>query len=411
MVNDVYLKFIDPKQIIPIKILDTTIGYYYLRTTTFQMNRSPFSSAIQISTNGVSSNGLPKENIENLFLSNITDKIVKAFDKPFLEKNVKFKDLILNALQYNDMYNKQIDFQFIPRDYIVEFKVNEDENDEGQSILKNSLFYAKLYLALLIFKMISIITRSNDQRVYYIKNSGIDSNIVNAVQNAARSIKERQINFTDLLNYNSIVSKIGQYKEIFMPVGRSGDKGIDFDILSGQDVQLNTDLMDMLRTNMINSTGVPSVIMNYVNEADYAKTLVMANSKFLLRVVSYQLDFNPSITELYKKILTYSETNTLNEQLINSLIVTLNTPKSLNTMNISDILSNTDQLINNMIKAKLGDNSDQTEKTNFIRDHLYAKVLRDYLPMLPWTRMDELYDECELEWQQELQNKDDENME
>ena len=53
-----------------------------------------------------------------------------------------------------------------------------------------------------------------------------------------------------------------------MPVGRSGERGIEFDIIAGQDVQLNTDLMEMLHTNMLNSSGVPSVIMNYVNEAD-----------------------------------------------------------------------------------------------------------------------------------------------
>ena len=51
-------------------------------------------------------------------------------------------------------------------------------------------------------------------------------------------------------------------------VGRSGERGIEFDILQGQDIPLNTDLMDMLRNNMISSTGVPSVIMNYINEAD-----------------------------------------------------------------------------------------------------------------------------------------------
>ena len=38
-------------------------------------------------------------------------------------------------------------------------------------------------------------------------------------------------------------------------VGRSGERGIEFDILQGQDVPLNTDLMEMLRTNMVNGTG------------------------------------------------------------------------------------------------------------------------------------------------------------
>ena len=83
------------------------------------------------------------------------------------------------------------------------------------------------------------------------------------------------------MNYNSMVTKRGANKDIFMPVGRSGERAIDFDILSGQDVQIDTDLMEKLRTNAISSTGVPSVMMSYVNEADYSRTLVMANAKFM----------------------------------------------------------------------------------------------------------------------------------
>lgn len=260
-----YIKYIDPRKIIPIKILDEVIGYYYIHDLEFQTTKAPFSTSIQI-TNTVSPNRSAE--IESVFLNGVVDRIIKSFDKKFIEENKAFKDLIVNALQYNDLYRRQVKFQFIPREYIVEFKINEDENGDGQSMLSKSLFYAKLYLSLLVFKMVSIITRSNDTRVYYVKNSGIDADVDNAVQDTARRMKERQINFMDLLNYNSIISKIGAYKDVYMPVGRSGERGIEFDVIAGQDVQLNTDLMEMLHTNMLNSSGVPSVIMNYVNEAD-----------------------------------------------------------------------------------------------------------------------------------------------
>ena len=208
-----YIKYIEPKKMIPVKILDTIVGYYYIHDVDFQVNKSPFSTTIKVTNQNTQTN----EDIENMFLSQITDKIIKAFDKQFLENNNKFKDMILNALLYNDLYKRRISFQFIPREYVVEFKVNEDVNGNGQSVLTKALFYAKLYLALLIFKMISIITRSNDTKVYYVKNSGMDQNITNKIQEVARSIKGRQINFMDLLNYNSIISKIGAYKEVFIP--------------------------------------------------------------------------------------------------------------------------------------------------------------------------------------------------
>lgn len=389
-----YIKYIDPRRMIPVTILDTVIGYYYIHTTDLQVNKSPFSNTIRVSN----LNGLPNQNIEDverMFLSNVTDRIVKAFDKPFLENNAKFKDLILNSLLYNDMYKKELNFQFIPADYVVEFKINEDENGHGQSMLNKALFYAKLYLSLLIFKMISIITKSNDTRIYYIKNSGIDQNITNKVQEVARSIKGRQINFMDLLNYNSIISKIGAYKDIFIPVGRSGDRGIDFDTLAGQDVPLNTDLMEMLRTNMINGTGVPSVIMNYINEADYAKTLTMAHSKFVGRTITYQLDLNGPTTEFYKKIIKFSNLS-IPEELLDEFEFTYNAPKTLNNMNMADMISNTDVVINAAIKAATGEMADQTDRSNRIKDKMYDLLFRKYMPMLDWSDIDYAYNQAEL---------------
>lgn len=395
-VTGCYVKFIEPKKLIPIKVLDTIIGYYYINGTDFQVNKSPFSTTIRLtSMNSMMAQNM--EDVESMFLSSITDKIVSAFDKPFLEKNTQFKDLILNALLYNDMYKRRITFQYIPAEYIQEFNINPDENGDGQSAISKALFYAKLYLSLLIFKMISIITKSNDTRVYYVRNSGIDSNITNKVQEVARSIKGRQINFMDLLNYNSIISKIGAYKELFVPVGRSGEKGIDFDILSGQDVQLNTDLMEMLRTNMINGTGVPSVIMNYINEADYAKTLTMANSKFIGRVISYQLDLNKSITELYKKLIKYSSLE-IPAEILDGFEYTFNPPRSLNNINLSDMIGNIDSVINAIIKSFTGEYANQDDNDiNMLKDEMYKKLLRQYVPAVDWNMVDEVYKDAKLE--------------
>jgi len=393
-ISGCYIKYIEPKKLIPIDLLDHRLGYYYMHDVDFQVNKSPFATAITVSN--TAANPKMHEDVEAMFMSRITDKIVKSFDKKFLENNAKFKDLILNALVYNDLYKRNIRFQFIPAEYITEFKVNEDENGEGRSILIKSLFYAKLYLALLIFKMISIITRSNDTKINYIKNSGIDSNIINRTQEVARAIKGRQINFMDLLNYNSIISKIGAYKELFIPMGRNGDRGIEFDILSGQDVPLNTELMEMLRSNMISSTGVPSVIMNYVNEVDFAKTLAMANSKFVGRVISLQIDCNVGTTEFYKKIMKFSDVS-IPDDVIDKFIFKFNAPKTLNTMNMTDMINNADQVASAAIKAITGENSDPDGDANKLKDLLYNKIMRDLLPMMNWDSFDKAYEDAKIE--------------
>jgi hypothetical protein len=384
-INDCYIKLIDPRRVVPVKILDTTLGYYYVHETELKRDKAPFSTTIKLSqaTTGYS------EDVEMTFLSRITDKIIDAFDPKFVEKNQRFKDLILNSLMYNNIYEKQLNFQFIPAEYMVEFTVNEDENGEGQSILMGSLFYAKLYLAMLVFKIISIATRSNDTRVVYVKNGGIDANITNKIQDVARSMKARQINFMDLLNYNSIISKLGAYKDVYMPVGRSGERAIEFDTIAGQQVDFNSDLMDFLRTNMINATGVPSVVMNYINEADYAKSIQMGHTKFANRTLNLQLDLNPSLTEFYQKILRFSGAP-LEERVINALRYTLNPPTALSAQNSADDINTKDQLILAIVKTKIGDN-ESDDIANIARDYMYTELARTYMPSLNWGMIDDLH--------------------
>ena len=398
-INDCYIKLISPKQMRPIEIMNYPIGYYYsyaTDATTTKKKKGKFTSNFNIQNFEKTAQGA---NI----LDNITNKIVKSFDKKYLENNKEFKELIMNSLLYHKAYNKTLHFQFIPAEYVCEFKVNEDEDGHGHSMLEKSLFYAKLYLALLMYTLITYMSRSADTRIYYVKNSGIDTNYSNKVQEIARDIKSKQIKFTDLLSYNSITSKVGAGREIFMPVGKSGERGIEFDILSGQDVPLQNDLMEMLKQGYINGTGVPSVIMNYINEADYAKTLVMANAKYLARVVSYQLDFNPSITKMYRMILAFS-TN-IPREVISTIEFSFLPPKALTNNNFTELTQYGDNIIDFLNRAVFGENSEQTEDMNMAKDLFRNKMSRDLMPFLPWEDIDKALNDSILEAKERMETK------
>lgn len=391
--NDVYMKMIDPEKIAPIEIMNTTVGYYYAYEVTDDALQ-PFSNTIKI----VDAALINKET-ERTFLNQLTSKVVQAFDKPFLQKNEKFKDLILSSLMYEERYKKKVRFQFIPADYITRFSINEDENGDGQSVLKDSLFYAKLYLSLLIFKIIQILTKSSDTRVYYVRNSGLDADVMNGIQEAARQVKAKQINYYDIMNPVTSTSKLGNNNEIFIPYGRSQEKGMEFDILAGQDIQINTDLMEMLKQSYINATGVPSVIMQYINEADYAKTLVMANSKFIGRVISLQADFNDSLSELYKKLLRFS--TDMSEDLIESFEFKFVSPKTVNTQNMNDLTAATDQVVQYMIQTYMGANSDAGELGNRLKDRLIKELSQYFLPTLPWSELRSMAEHIRLQLEKE----------
>lgn len=390
-IRDCYIQLIDPRKIIPVKIMNETIGYYHIIEEAAVKKKSPFTNSFSLN----SANSNPDET-ENRFLDALSSQIVQSFGKKYLEANAKFKDLILGAIQYHDIYKKKLKFQFIPVDYITEFSINQDEEGEGQSMLLAPMFYAKLYLALLVFKMISIISKSNDTKINYVR-TGLEKDVSNKVQELARTIRSRNVNFSDLMSHSSIMNKVGAAREIFMPVGSQNERGIEFDILSGQNVELNTELMEMLRSSFINATGVPSVIMNYVNEADYAKTLVMANAKFLTRVVSLQMDFNPSITELYKKVILYSSKDIISEEATRQFEYKLSPPKALNTMNTADLINNVDQTVAFVVKAITGENASPSELDNMVKDKIYLEIAKDMMPMLPWASIESMYQDAKVE--------------
>ena len=362
----VFIKLYSPERIIPIFIMDSVIGYYALYETYGEVRNSILLNSSLNRTNLAFAQTKKKE-LDDDVISVIADAICNSIDRKYVADNPQFRELIVNAISYQDFYRKKFKVQFIPVNYMTHFKINEDPDSHmGVSVLNKSLWYAKLYLSILLFKIITILTKSNDMRIYYIRNAGINKNMVNRVQEIARQLKDRQISFNDLASIQTIFSKVGTYKEAFIPMGKSGEKNIEFEILSGQDVQLNTDLMEMLRKGMINNSGVPSVILSYMEEADFARTITMQHSKYLSRIISLQTEIEGCVTEWYKKLLTFD--SDMRPEVIEDLKFTFARPKTLNTQNTADLISNAESLSDFITKIMVGE--DDQELSNAVKKEL-----------------------------------------
>ena len=393
-VKGCYIKLLDPKKVIPVKIMDHIIGYYYVNDSDIDPASHNCGSRKTPSMRGNLLDTIAhKSSNERNIVAVLANSIVKSFDKEYLKNNSEFKDLIINSLLYNDMYKRKLHYQFIPADHICRFSVNEDEHGNGCSMLYKSLFYAKLYLSMLIFNIITYLSKSQDTRVHYVKQSGIDKNIINKCMEVARGIKAKQISIADLMDYSSIYGKIGTGRDVFMPVGESGERGIEFDVIGGQQVDMQPEVMEQLKQAYINGTGVPSVIMNYINEADFAKTLVMANAKHMRRVMLYQDSFSESITKMYKMIMLYSTDMELDT--IQDFEYRLQRPKSLPNNNLVDIMGYGDQILEFLDKAVYGQYSD--DRFDPIEKDLFREEMaRKVLPMMPWELVDEVLEDIKI---------------
>lgn len=387
-IKDCYIKLIDPTKIIPIKIMDQTLGYYFVQDEDITPLAGMISSTLYY-------NKFDEHSRQQSIVDAIARRIVECFDKDFLKDNLKFKKTIVEAINYYNLNEKRLKFQYIPVEYIQEFSIDQDENGVGQSMIKKSLFYAKLYLMILLFKIMSIILNSNDTKVNYIKTSGIDKNVANKVQEIARIKQSRQINMYDLFNYTTLINKVGNGNEMYVPVGRSGERPIETDILSGQEVALNSDLLEMLKNSYILGTGVPAAIVNYLNEADFAKVIEQNNTKFNGRVVNYQLDFNPAISEWYKKILRWS-TN-IPENIIENFEFILQPPKTVASNAKAEAINGFNQLVEFIVGVMYGDPGQSTDELINDKIKKFKELFaEEQLPMLNFEKIRELVKEAEL---------------
>lgn len=382
-ISSCYIRLYDPTKIIPVKIMNKCIGYYIILTNS---NVAPLNGAV--STTLFYSDVDDTRRCERTIVDQLADVIVRSFDKEFLNDNLEFKELIVEAITYYNLNENRIKFQFVPCEYIQEFKIDQDVDGNGQSMIKKSLFYAKLYLMLLLFKIMTIIQNSNDVKVNYIRSSGIDKNLANKVQEIARMKQSRQINMADLFNYTTLINKVGAGSEMYIPTGRSNERPMETEILAGQDVQLDTPLLENLKNSYILGTGVPAAILNYLHEADFSRTQELNNTKFNGRVVNYQIDFNESITEWYKKIMHFS-TN-IPVEYIDGFSFTLQPPKSAATTVKNEAIQNFQSISDFVSLLYFGDNSEG--------DALVAKQIAQFkrlfaeeqLPMLNWDSLNEL---------------------
>ena len=384
----------------PVEIMGKTLFYIYIQTE----DDTPLDTILSY-TNQMKDRD-PSNKVDRL-TEDIATRIVSKFDKEFVKKNKEFRELIVSALQYYDMGNTKVHFQVIPKEYVTEFKINCDSSGHGHSMLEPSLFYAKLYLMILMFKVITIITKSNDQTINYLRQSGIDKNTYNKVQKIARQKQARRITVNDMFSYTGFLNKMAAGSEIFMPLTKNGDRPIESEVLQGQDVQLNSDLLGLLRSAYILGTGVPSAIMNYLNEADFAKSIETANTKMVGRVVNYQIDFNKSLTELYRKLLRFS-TN-MPEDVIQSVNFVLPAPKGSSNITTQELINNYQTLEGFIIKLYFGDNPDEGDE--HMRE-FRSELAKLHLPMINFTEIDEIFKETKLsQTEKSLDNNEEEDME
>lgn len=411
-----YIKYIDASKIVPVKVYNQIIGYFHVHDTTASKKMQSINNqdnmligSVNLFAN-ININDNKKESAVKMITDVISDGILSNFNNRFVNNNSEFKKLIADCIVANGLINNNMNIQFIPANHIIPFVINENEDGIGESILTDALFPARLLLDLLISKLLLYMNKSGNRTLAFVRKGPIDVNSSNHIQRVLRQLQESNITFGDLLSTNLSFSKFAPYGNLQIPTARNGDRLVDFEIQEGQQVDLNTDLENWLEKLAIMGTGVPSVILEYTDAADYAKSIVTANIKFAGRVAAFQSDLEEPTTELYKRLIINSS---LPEELKNKTLrgfkFSLPRPRVISNSNMSDYLGSMQQVAQTLADLYLGQDDGSDPNAQKIRNVFIRDTVIDHLPIIDWKAAQNRLENAKLEVAKETELKD--NME
>lgn len=395
------LKRLKHENVIPMYIDQTCLGYYYIEFTgtaspTVLTNKDKYGKNNIFTGNHIRNVDITNQTMEdqrNKILSHFAANIVKSIDANFVNSNQDLAKEIYNILLHNDIFNSPsmdtIRISFLPESDVEHIFFKQDPiTHRGISDLAYALIPAKLYCCLYITNTLGTLTRGQDKRVYYVKQN-VEQNIAQTMLNVINQIKRGNFGMREIENMNTILNITGRFNDYIIPVGPSGDAPVQFEVMQGQQIDPQTELMDRLEEMAINSTEMPiEYIQNRMQSLDFAIQATMVNAKIVRSTFKRQSLYEPYLSRIQSKLYNWE----FNENI--TITCTLPMPMFLHITNINQMLENVKQHVQLVAdyeyEAEMQTNPNaEAEKAIFIRS-MMRKYLTTYL------KLDEIEQEKEL---------------
>lgn len=381
--NGTIIKILERERIVPILLNDVCLGYYYFEYDAgMELFDERLSSTGLVNTiTGLRSNGRSEafdalQRREEL-IRNIAAELAEKIDNKFVDNNQDLKKEIYYILKYNDEFNaaagsaNNIRVSYIPPEDIKHFYFELDEKTgRGISDLHLSLIPAKLWVAIYLTNSLAIMTRGNDKRVYYVRQS-VESNISKTLLKTINEVKKANFGIRQIENINSVLNLTGRFNDYIIPRGADGQSPIEFEVMQGQQIEIKTELLNILEESAINVTGVPIETIQNRQSPEYAMQLTMSNSKFIRFVYERQSDFQTMVSDFLTDIydIEFSTKDRIN--------LTLPPPLFINITNTDQLLSNVMNFANNVTEIMMATEQDEVKnefKKNVALNHLGSYI-------------------------------------
>lgn len=349
------IRELDRKNIKPLYINNTCLGYIYIECDDVAPNNirniQSFSdpNALMNTTNSyIIGSGSKKHVVSDKIVDFVARRLSSMIDGEFVNNNQDISQDIYAILMHNDKFlnskNPRVRITYLPPNDVVHIKFRTDPyTHRGLSDLENAIVPATLYSALYITNAIWNLTRAQDKRVYYVKQT-VDTNISQILLNTIEQIKKGNMGMRQIENIQHILSITGQFNDYVIPTSQSGEEPIRMEVLQGQKVDLQTELMEVLLENSVECTEVPLDYLAQRSSVEFATQLQMTNNKFLMIIYKRQEQYQKFLTQIFAK-LYYNQYGEMD-----SIKVKLPPPMFLNITNINQIMMNSADMVQKIIE-------------------------------------------------------------
>lgn len=395
-VKGVYLKILPATKLIPIRVDRNIIGYYYIS----DMTRP--EEAGQRKNSGLTGYTLRSPSVgydtfspDRMFCEKLASKIINNFNLKFMRDNIALHEQIVAILEAHKFNDSMLRFIFIPAEHVIQCTINKDGIGKGHSMLEPGLVTARMYMFLKLYSILYQINNST-VRVYNINMSGLDKNYQDIINEAMRKFAARRVTVNDIFNYRSSITKVSGYSELMMPMGAGDKPPVTFDNIPASEAPINNDLLEKLKNESINSTPVPSLMVQTGGESqiEFAKETELANTRFNTMISSYKIDLNRDITRLYRKILRW-ETD-IDPAILKNLKYILRMPAAKTLGVTVEMVNNFNSLLEVLVDTFL--RADEVKDkdgnpTEMVRQ-FKKLVLHEYIPQIDIDHFDDLVDQA-----------------
>ena len=397
------------EKVTPIYLDQLCLGYFYVDcddSTLENMSKAYTDPTTNIKRTTTMAELNSRTSCKDSAIMKISSKIAAAIDVNFINTNQACKKDIYNILKYyidHGQGNQQnMRITYIPPEDMFHFYFQKDpKTHRGISDLRKSIIPAKLYTCLYITNVIGIITRGQDKRAYYVKQS-IDTNIASILLNTINQIKKGNFGMRDINNLTNFINVTGRYNDYIIPEGPNGDPPVRMEVIQGQDIQVKTELMEMLENMAVTVTGVPlEAVQTRMNQVDFASQITQNNGKLLKKAFKRQTKtenlFNPFLSKLYNNEFDSND----------KIEMVLPPPKYLNNQQMDMTIENALNTKEKYISLVYGDNRDGIDPREI--DLFGMDIMRtEYSGIIPWDRLDRAKRRAQIKFKEKYGDKKEE---